>query len=147
MAGPRFGSINVVVGEVDATARFLASLGVDLEPTLPDWAIHHRSFGADVSAFDADLDSPSFAQWWGGLPADLIPGVVVNLRVDHRDDVDQLHQRATELGASELKSPWDAFWGSRYSVVRAPGPLCLGFMSEPDTSRRTAPPPITDFTD
>jgi predicted lactoylglutathione lyase len=147
VARPRFGSINVVVKDVDATARFLDALGVDLDPTLPDWATHHRSFEADVSAFDADLDSPSFAQWWGGVPEDLAPGVVVNLRVDGRGDVDQLHQRAIELGASELKPPWDAFWGSRYSVVLAPGPLYLGLMSEPDGSRRTPPPPIEDFTD
>ncbi len=145
MARPRFGSINLVVDEVDATARFLVALGVDLEPTMPDWTTHHRSFGADVADFDADLDSLSFAQWWGGVPENLVPGVVLNLRVEGRDEVDELHQRAIELGASELKPPWDAFWGSRYSVVLAPGPLCLGFMNAPDGSRRTTPPPIADF--
>lgn len=146
MAQPRFGSVNVVVTDVDAAARFLDALGVDLEPTVPDWATHHRSFKADVASFDADLDSPSFAEWWGGVPADLVPGVVVNLNVDGRDDVNQLHRRAIELGATELKAPWDTFWGSRYSVVLAPGPLCLGFMSEPDASRRSAPPRITEIT-
>jgi predicted lactoylglutathione lyase len=147
MTRPRFGSINVVVEDVEAAARFLDSLGVDLEPTLPDWSGHHRSFEADVSAFDADLDSPSFARWWGGVPADLAPGVVINLRVESRDEVDHLHHRALELGATELKPPWDAFWGSRYAVVLAPGPFCLGVMSEPDGSRRTAPPPIASLTD
>jgi predicted lactoylglutathione lyase len=145
VAQPRFGSINVLVEDVDAAASFLESLGVELEPSLPHWTTHHRSFEAEVTAFDADLDSPSFARWWGGIPAEWVPGVVVNLRVDRRDDVDQLHGRAIELGATELKPPWDAFWGSRYAVVRAPGPLCLGIMSEPETSRRTAPPPIADF--
>jgi hypothetical protein len=145
VAEPRFGSVNVVVADVGALATFLAALDVDLEPTLPDWVAHHRSFEADVSSFDADLDSPSFAGWWGGVPEELVPGVVVNLRVDDRDEVDQLHRRAIEAGASELKSPWDAFWGSRYSVVLAPGPLCLGFMSEPEGSRRTSPPPIDEF--
>ena len=145
MAQPRFGSVNVVVADVGAAASFLDELGVELEPTLPEWATHHRSFEADVSSFDADLDSPSFADWWGGVPKDLVPGVVINLRVDGRDEVDQLHRRAIELGASELKEPWDAFWGSRYSVLLAPGPLCLGIMSEPDASRRTAPPSIGDF--
>jgi hypothetical protein len=145
MTQPRFGSVNVVVADVRAAAAFLEALGVDLEPISPDWATHHRSFEADVSNFDADLDSPSFAGWWGGVPDELIPGVVVNLRVSDREEVDLLHGRAIELGARGLKPPWDAFWGSRYSVVLAPGPLCLGFMSEPDASRRTAPPPISDF--
>jgi hypothetical protein len=145
MATPRFGSVNLVVASVEDAAGFLVALGVDLEPTLPDWATHHRSFEADVSSFDADLDSPSFAGWWGGVPPETVPGVVVNLRVDDRNEVDRLHRRAIELGASELKPPWDAFWGSRYSVVLAPGPLCLGIMSEPEASRRTAPPAISDF--
>jgi hypothetical protein len=68
----------------------------------------------------------------------------VNLRVDEPDEVDALHRRAIDLGATELKAPWDAFWGSRYSVVLAPGPLCVGFMSEPDATRRTVPPAIGD---
>ena len=111
MAETRFGSINVVVNDVDAAASFLDALGVSLEPTLGDWATHHRSFEADVSSFDADLDSPAFARWWGGIADVSVPPVVVNLHVEHRHDVDELHQRALELGASELKQPWDAFWG------------------------------------
>jgi hypothetical protein len=67
MAQPRFGSVNVVVADVGAAARLLGVLGVDLEPTLPDWVTLHRSFEADVSDFEADLDSPSFAAWWGGV--------------------------------------------------------------------------------
>jgi hypothetical protein len=145
VAQPRFGSVNVVVADVVAAASFLGALGVDLEPTRPEWATHHRSFDADVSNFDADLDSPAFAGWWGGVPGDMVPGVVVNLRVDGRDDVDRLHQHAIELGARELKPPWDTFWGSRYSVILAPGPLCVGLMSEPEKSRRSGPPLIGDF--
>jgi hypothetical protein len=145
MAPPLFGSVNVVVEDVSAAAGFLEALGVDVEAALPAWQTHHRSFEARVERFDADLDSPSFAGWWGGVPAELVPGVVVNLLVGDRDEVDHLHRRALESGASELKQPWDAFWGSRYSVVLAPGPLCVGFMSEPDASGRTAPPPIGDF--
>jgi hypothetical protein len=63
---------------------------------------------ADVSSFDADLDRSSFAAWWGGVPKKLVPGVVVNLRVDGHDEVDQLHRRAVELGASELEEPRDS---------------------------------------
>lgn len=133
------------MADVGAAASFLDALGVDVEPTRPDWAPHHRSFEADVSSFDADLDSPSFAAWWGGVPGDPAPGIVVNLRVDVRDEVDQIYRQAIELGATELKGPWDAFWGSRYAVVLAPGPLCLGLMSEPEAARRTAPPAIGDF--
>jgi hypothetical protein len=90
---------------------------------------------------DADIDSRAFARWWGGITSDT-PAVVVNLRVDARDDVDRLHARALTLGASELHAPYDAFWGARYSVVRAPGPLAVGVMSQPDPDRRLPPPTI-----
>jgi predicted lactoylglutathione lyase len=146
MAGPRFGSINVIVDDVAAAARFLADLGVDFEPTLPEWASYHRSFAADVSDFDADIDDPSFATWWGGVPRDgVAPPFVVNLRVDSREEVDQLYRQGLATGAVELKAPFDAFWGARYAVMLAPGPLCVGVMSVPEPGRRTAPPPISAF--
>jgi predicted lactoylglutathione lyase len=145
MAGPRFGSINVIVDDVAAAARFLADLGVEFEPTLPEWAVHHRSFAADVSEFDADIDSPSFASWWGGVPNDDGVRFVVNLRVDTRDDVDRIHRQGLDAGAVELKAPFDAFWGARYGVMLAPGPLCVGVMSAPEPEQRTAPPPTGAF--
>jgi catechol 2,3-dioxygenase-like lactoylglutathione lyase family enzyme len=145
MAGPRFGSINVIVDDVAAAARFLADLGVELEATLPEWVVHHRSFAADVSDFDADIDSPSFAGWWGGVPNEGAPRFVVNLRVDAREDVDRLHRQGLGAGAIELKAPFDAFWGARYAVMLAPGPLCVGVMSAPESARRTAPPPVSAF--
>jgi hypothetical protein len=146
MAGPRFGSINLIVDDVAAAARFFADLGVELEPTLPEWAVHHRSFAADVSDFDADIDSPSFASWWGGVPSNgAAPRFVVNLRVEAREEVDRLHRQGILSGAEELKAPFDAFWGARYAVMLAPGPLCVGVMSAPEPGRRTAPPPISAF--
>jgi catechol 2,3-dioxygenase-like lactoylglutathione lyase family enzyme len=145
MAAPRFGSINLIVDDVAAAARFFADLGVELEPTLPDWSVHHRSFAADVSDFDADIDSASFASWWGGVPDDGSPRFVVNLRVDSREDVDRLHQQGLGAGAVELKGPYDTFWGARYAVMLAPGPLCVGVMSAPEPGRRTAPPPMSAF--
>lgn len=148
MAQPRFGSVNLVVEDVEAAAGFLARLGVALDDTTPEWAewaVHHRNASAGDSRFDVDLDSPAFASWWGGVPRERAPGVVVNLHVDARDEIDRLYRLALESGAEELKAPYDAFWGARFSVVLAPGPLCVGLMSAPDHGRRTAPPSITDF--
>jgi hypothetical protein len=138
----RLASINVIIEDVDAAARFLATLGLELEPTLPEWEAHHRTLAPGSTDFDdADIDSPAFAHWWGGVPHDA-PRFVVNLRVDARDDVDRLHQQGLDCGALELKAPHDAFWGARYAVMLAPGPLCLGVMSVPEPERRTAPPPV-----
>ncbi|MEM7288193.1 MAG: hypothetical protein AAF480_17730 [Actinomycetota bacterium] len=144
MANPRFCSVNVVVPDVVAATEFLGALGIEVIGSLPEWAPHHRTFGGDTPDVDADLDSPAFARWWGGTPEGF-SGVVVNFRTDSAAEVDDLHARALELGATELKAPWDAFWGSRYAVVLGPGPIAVGFMNEPDDGRRTMPPAIDDF--
>ena len=106
---------------------------------------HHQQWRSEVTELDADLDSPAFANWWGGIPEGTAPGVVVNLFVDARQEVDELHRRALDLGATGLKAPWDAFWGARYAVFAAPGSLCVGVMSEPDEAVRTMPPAIEEF--
>lgn len=139
--------MNLVVDVAAATA-FLEAIGVAVEEMPPEWSqwsLHHRTLAERGQAVDVDLDGAEFARWWGGIDIDSTPSVVVNLHVDEPDEVDRLHQRAVELGARSLKEPWDAFWGSRYGVVMAPGPLCLGLMSVPVDSRRSAPPEITDF--
>jgi hypothetical protein len=149
MGTPRVDQINVVVGDVVAAARFLADLGVDVPGTMPEWAAHHQpvpastsshgSHGIDEPAFDIDLDSSAFAQRWGGLPSSFT-GVVLNLRVDERQEVDELHERALTSGGRSLKEPYDAFWGSRFAVVEGPGPIIVGLMSVPDEARRSSPP-------
>jgi hypothetical protein len=149
MGGPRIDQINLVLADVGAAARFLADLGIDVPDTMPEWAEHHRPVptatsqhgGHDRSepAFDIDLDSSTFAAHWGGLPPRFV-GAVLDVRVDERDEVDRLHERALELGARSLKEPHDAFWGSRFATVEAPGPLVVGLMSVPDDAHRSVPP-------
>lgn len=155
MGTPRVDQINVVVGDVEAAARFLTDLGVDVPGTMLEWAEHHQPVPASTSphgghdrdqpAFDIDLDSSAFAQWWGGLPSSFT-GVVLNLRVEDRADVDALHEHALSCEGRSLKAPYDAFWGSRYAVVEGPGPILVGLMSVPDSTRRTAPPDPSTLT-
>ena len=80
----------------------------------------------------------------GGLDPSFT-GVVLNVRVDERDEVDQLHDSAQAIGGRSLKSPYDAFWGSRYAVVEGPGSFAVGLMSVPDPERRSAPPNPNSF--
>ena len=145
VAAPRIGSMNVVVPDVAAAAAFLQSLGVSIDDMPHDWAGHHRALPTSGSEFDVDLDSPSFAHYWGGVP--IAAGtVVVNVLVDTRDAVDEVFATAIEAGARELRAPHDAFWGCRYAVVEAPGPLLVGVMSPQDDSRRSSGPEPSDFT-
>ena len=154
VGSPRVDQVNVVVGDVAAAARFLIDLGIDMPETMAGWEAHHRAVptatwlhvGHDLvePTFGIDLDSGVFAEEWGGL-APSFSGVVVNLRVDERAEVDRLHELALSLGGRSLKGPYDAFWGSRYAVVDGPGPLVVGLMSVPDPARRGAPPDPAAF--
>jgi len=145
MAAPRFGSVNFVLPDITATTAFLEALGVVLSPPYGDWDVHHRTVAKDAGGVDVDLDSAAFGRHWGGVPEDLVGGAVLNLMVETRAQVDAVHAQALELGADELKAPWDAFWGARYSVVRIPGPLAVGLMSPSEESRQ-GPVELTDFT-
>jgi hypothetical protein len=152
MSAPRIDQINLVLTDVAAAANFLDGLGVSMNPVLAewsDWAEHHQNVAApELAGFDPfgiELDSSAFARHWGGLPADFV-GVVLNLRVDQREDVDRLFAEAVAAGAEARRPPHDAFWGSRFAVVQAPGPMVLGLLSPRDPSHQGAPPAISDFT-
>lgn len=149
MRSPQIDQVNIVVGDVDGAARFLIQLGIELPVAPPGWGGHHRTVpsatslhgGHDLAepTFGIDLDSSAFAHHWGGLDP-TFNGVVVNLRVDERFEVDRLHELACSIGGRSLKLPFDAFWGSRFALVEAPGPLAVGIMSAPDDEHRSRPP-------
>jgi hypothetical protein len=146
---PRVDQINVIVGDVVGAAQFLADLGVELPAAPAGWDAHHRSIptatsvygGHDLTepTFAIDLDSSAFAEQWGGLPSSFT-GVVINLRVDDRSDVDRVYERAMSIDGRSFTAPHDAFWGARFALVEGPGPIAIGIMSVPDAARRTAPP-------
>jgi hypothetical protein len=141
VAAPRIDQINVVVTDVAAATSFLEGLGVEMPPMSPEWLANHRGVPSS-SPLEIDLDSAAFAHEWGGI-SPLFTGVVLNLRVGERSEVDRLHDLAPSLGGQPLKAPYDAFWGARYAVVSAPGPMVVGLMSEPDQAMRSAPPDPT----
>ena len=148
MAGLRFDQVNIVIADVVGAAHFLRALGAEVDPVADgraDWEPHHVGIPAVTEGFTADIDSPAFASYWGGLPEGFA-GVVVNLRAEDRSAVDAAFERALELGAEGLRAPYDAFWGSRYAVVRGPGPIIVGLMSPADPAARSAGPELSEFT-
>ncbi len=144
MSAPRIDQINLVLADVVAAADFLTRLGVPPTTDGSEWDSHHRGVPTADARFEIELDSSAFARHWGGLPADF-SGVVVNVRVDDRTEVDRLYALALANGADGLREPYDAFWGSRFATVQAPGPMVLGLLSERDMARASMPPAIEDF--
>ncbi len=134
MANLRFDQVNIVVTDVVGATEFLRALGIDI-PEAPAewaaWAAHHVGIPAVTHGFSADLDSPAYATYWGGLPRDFT-GVVVNLRADDSAGVDVAFAHALAIGAQELRTPYDAQWGARYAAVRGPGPIVVGIMGPRD---------------
>jgi uncharacterized glyoxalase superfamily protein PhnB len=147
MASLQFDQVNIVLPDVLGAARFLRELGAEVQQVAAEWAewaSHHVGLAVVGEGFDADLDSPAYASYWGGLPGDFA-GVVVNLRAADRGAVDAAFERAVALGAKGLRTPYDAFWGARYAVVSGPGPIVVGIMSPADPASRAEPPNVSDF--
>lgn len=130
--------VNVVVGDMSATADFYERLGVSFRPSSPEWALHHRNTGGEQGV-DFDLDSELFAPSWnngwrGGS------GIVLGFRFDNRADVDRVHGELVAAGYPSQQEPYDAFWGVRYAVVTDPEGYAVALMSPVDEALRTASP-------
>jgi len=134
--------VNIVVRDMDAMAEFYGRLGLEMSSGPPQWAPHHRSAEAGQS-IDLDLDSQQFASVWDeGWPGG--GGIVLGFRVDEREDVDRLYDELTSAGYSSQQRPYDAFWGSRYAIVRDPDDNAVGLMSPSDEAKRASTPPPPD---
>lgn len=121
---PVLDQINLVVRDMDATVEFYARLGVEIAPSVAQWARHHRALSAP-GGLDFDLDSTEFAtRWNSGWPPGQT-GVVIGFRLASREAVDATYDDLTRAGYAGQQPPFDAFWGARYAVVADPrGELC-----------------------
>jgi PhnB protein len=108
----------IVVDDADGAIRFYnAVFAADelVRNNAPDGRVMHCEllmFGGRVLVID-DFDEDPIRS-----PAEL-GGSTVRLHL-YVPDVDALHERALEAGATSLMAPHDAFWGDRYAIVRDP---------------------------
>jgi uncharacterized glyoxalase superfamily protein PhnB len=136
---PVLDQINLVVGDMEATADFYRRLGVEIAPTAPPWDEHHRTVEMP-EGLDFDLDSSAFAtRWNAGWPSERV-GVVLGFRLASRAAVDQTYDDLTRAGYEGQQSPYDACWGARYAVVTDPDGNAVGLMSPVDPERKAPPP-------
>jgi PhnB protein len=66
--------------------------------------------------------SDSFPEFGDHPPPDPNRGspVSISLALDDRSEVDRLHKRALDHGATTLMDPMDAFWGARFAMFTDP---------------------------
>lgn len=141
----RFGHINIVVRDMDATVAFYRLLGIDV----PDpfvWPPGSRAQHVEVHAggdHDLAFDNQEMARIWNAdFDADRAAGrIVVGLLVDSREEVDRIYQQAQHAGYRVGQQPYDAFWGSRYAIVIDPDGNEVGLKSPEDPDRRYEPRP------
>lgn len=142
MAKPRavLNQVNIVVGNMKASADFYRRLGADVAE--PEADAFHLACGL-ANDFDLDLDTAKFAPFWNKSWAgrsDLVGRTVIGFAVETRDDVDALHADMVAAGYRSLQPPWDAFWGARYAIIEDPNGAAVGLMSPADPSKRYWPP-------
>ena len=127
--------INLVVGDLPASAAFYRRLGVEL----PEDAQVHAE--AAIGGLTFELDDASSARWWhAGWRAAPGPRTVLTFRVDSRDAVDDVYAELTAAGHQGVQPPFEAFFGSRYAIVADPDGNDVALMSEPEADRRSWPP-------
>ena len=140
-------SLNLVVQDLDASARFYRLLGVDIS----DKSIWRTSTGAhhlDLTlpgGVGLDFDSPSLAKVYNAGFQDQPRkggGVVIGFSVESREAVDEKYSLLTNAGYEGAQVPYDTFWGARYAIVEDPDGNHIGIMSPSDPARRTSPPDI-----
>ena len=138
MPALKLDQINLVVGDMAATAAFYRLLGVELPE---DAAVHAE---AKFESLSFELDDPDSARWWhAGWRATPGPRVVLTFRTSSRDEVDEVYAALTTAGHPAVQPPFDAFFGSRYAIVSDPDGNDVALMSAPEEAYRlrTWPPP------
>jgi uncharacterized glyoxalase superfamily protein PhnB len=143
MARAVFNQVNLVVRDTDASMAFYRLVGLDI-PETTVWRTAHGAHHATVAAEAAalELDSHALARRYNeGFDAER-GRVVVGLRLESREAVDEAYRRLIAEGHQGLQPPYDAFWGARYAIVEDPDGNPVGLMSPSDPARRTPPPAI-----
>ena len=130
--------VDLIVSELERSRRFYSRLGWRFR-TMGDQALMAEVPGGLLVA----LHLPDYTRTWNsGYDGATGGSVVLDVDVpDHRETVDRLHAELVGDGHQSPQPPFDAFFGSRYAIVRDPDGNLVGLKrrSTPGSgSRRTA---------
>lgn len=131
--------LNLVVGDIEASAEFYRRLGVVSPPSAVTGG--HVALKTP-SGFSLELDEAESAQLWhAGFRSDPASvGIVIGFALESREAVDDRYAELTSAGYQGRQPPFDAFWGARYAIVADPDGNDVGLMSPIEDSRRYDPP-------
>jgi predicted lactoylglutathione lyase len=135
---PVFDQVNLVVNDMEAAVEFYRLLGVTIRDTDDPLHAHHRS--VDMPGVHLDLDSARFARYWDEGWTGREGGAVFSFHVSSRQAVDDAYATLTDAGYEGEQPPYDAFFGSRFAVVRDPDHHAVGIMSPRQVDFQRPPP-------
>ena len=135
-----FNQVNVIADDLAPVLAAYRSLGLDV-PDAPEWppgtgARHIGVAGPD--GFQFDFDNTAMARLWAPEWPDPA-GAVLGTSVPSSEAVDQAFAAAVAGGCRPVQSPYDAFFGARYAIVRDPAGNLVGLMGPRDRSRQYDP--------
>ncbi|MFR9674672.1 VOC family protein [Streptomyces sp. TR06-5] len=119
---PRFDLVGIVTADLPASLAFYRRLGLDL-PAGAEAEPHVEAMlpGGLRMAWDTDDTVGSFDSAWSRpTPRQNTGRLSLAFRCDSPADVDAVYADVTGAGYTGHRSPWDAFWGQRYAVVKDP---------------------------
>lgn len=110
-------AIGIVSKNPALSVQFYKFLGVELAPCGGDDHFEgSTSSGVRIMLDSAELTKKLNPNWKETTAG----GVVLCFKQISPQKVDELHKQITAAGFKEIKAPWDAFWGQRYSSVLDP---------------------------
>lgn len=137
----RLNGMDIVVSDVDATVAFYRSLGVDI----PDEAVwrpkrkaHHveirstEGFGWNIDSLE--MTTGYLPDWQAGRD-----NIVLFFQVEDRTLVDDTFKKMTAAGYGVMRPPFEAFWGSRYAILKDPDGNNVGVMGPRDRDHGEGP--------
>lgn len=115
----RLNAIAIVTADMARSLHFYRALGLEI----PDGAEKEPHVDVEIAPgvrlmWDTQEIVRSIHTDW--TPASGGHAISLAVECDSPAQVDAVHDRVVRDGAVSVKSPWDAFWGQRYAVLRDP---------------------------
>ncbi|MEO8249524.1 MAG: VOC family protein [Burkholderiales bacterium] len=141
-AKPFISQVNLVATQFDQTLAFYRLLGLDLpEPAADPSGVLHVEADVPSGAHFA-LDNEHLARLYNAARRAGTDrnSVLVCIEFADRTEIDAAYARLTAAGHEGLQPPHDAFWGSRFAMVRDPEGNSVGLRSKAEDALRSWPP-------
>lgn len=117
---PLLNQLNIIPRDFDAALDFYRKLGVDFpgDVNLPDSTRHATATLSNGLVFDVDNQPLARMYNAGWRRPNGSSRVLIGFSLPSREAVDDKYAELVAAGHKGRQPPYDAFWGTRYAIVR-----------------------------